>query len=131
MASHKSSITSQSKTFRKSKITSIVGNTDMIGQALVSDSLGGGKESGSLTNRSKSSGAALPQINKKLNGENGQKKAEITNVCQVNDFLGFSNQTTGMTSENGNQPPSLPFISTQDILANRVLGSVYHPSRTM
>lgn len=101
----------------------------MMGHPLASDAMCGGKDQGGQPDRSKSSGS-LPQINKKQ-GENGQKKAEITNVCQVNDFLGFSKQTTAMTVDGGNQPTALPFISTQDVLNNRVLGTVLHPTREM
>lgn len=36
-----------------------------------------------------------------------------------------------MAIDGSNQPTNLPFISTQDILGNKVLGSLYHPSREM
>lgn len=81
---HRSSITSQSKTFRKSKITFVQNNTDMNGHALNSDTMCGSKDQVGQPDRSKSSGS-LPQINK----NDKTKKAEITNLCQINDFMGF------------------------------------------
>lgn len=62
----------------------------MAGNAMISDSICNGQEQNiGKGDRSKSSGS-LPQISKKQGAENaGQKKAEITNVCQVNDFMSF------------------------------------------
>lgn len=36
-----------------------------------------------------------------------------------------------MVVDGGNAPQNLPFISTHDILGNKVLGSIQHPSREM
>lgn len=62
----------------------------MIGHALISDTMCQDQPSKQLPDRSKSSGSLPLLNNKKTTDQNGQKKAEITNVCQVNEFGGHT-----------------------------------------
>lgn len=98
-----------------------------MGHALISDSMCGVQDQASKQppDRSKSSGSLPILNNKKPTDQNGQKKAEITNVCQVNDFNGLNSaflndfksqsQVAGVNTESSTQNVVLPFISDLDI----------------
>lgn len=52
-------------------------------------------------------------------------------MSNVPDFMSLSKQTTAATPATHGVPAALPYISNEDILNDKVLGTFFHPSREL